>query len=324
MRSRQRERGMALALAIFALVVVGGLIAAAFLAGHLEQRTGRSTLYAAQAADAAEAGAVRALEQWNVLGLGSLAPGASLTLPRVPFAGRTAYRITASRLNEQLFLVKSLGTTANAGGGMMARRTVAIMARLASLGAGPEAALTVAAPVEITGGDVVVSGKDDCAPGIEQPGTRVVAPSSELLTRFGDVTFDRLKARAGVVLSDTLPGSRVMRGALSATRQSVIYANGPRLELASGVKGQGILLVEGDLDITGDFDFTGLIVARGRVRISGGRTRIVGALVAGAPSGKNTIAGMVSIEYSSCALRQALAAAAFAEPLGQRSWIQVY
>ena len=54
---RGSERGMALALAIFALVVVGALVAGAFLAGHLEQRTGRGTLYSAQAADAAEAGA---------------------------------------------------------------------------------------------------------------------------------------------------------------------------------------------------------------------------------------------------------------------------
>ena len=50
------RRGMALAVAIFALVVVGALVAGAFFAGHLEQRTGRNTVYAAQATDAAEAG----------------------------------------------------------------------------------------------------------------------------------------------------------------------------------------------------------------------------------------------------------------------------
>ena len=50
------ERGMALAVAIFALIVIGALVAGAFFAGHLEQRTGRNTLYAAQAADAAEIG----------------------------------------------------------------------------------------------------------------------------------------------------------------------------------------------------------------------------------------------------------------------------
>ena len=37
------ERGMALAVAIFALVVIGALVAGAFFAGYQEQRTGRSS-----------------------------------------------------------------------------------------------------------------------------------------------------------------------------------------------------------------------------------------------------------------------------------------
>ncbi|MEO7987712.1 MAG: hypothetical protein ABI766_14370, partial [Gemmatimonadales bacterium] len=141
-RRRQSERGMALALAVFALVVVGALVAAAFVAGHLEQRTGRGTLYAAQAADAAEGGAAQTLADWDVLGLNALSPGATITLPQVTFAGRSAYKPTVSRLNDQLFLVRSLGSRADAGGGTLARRTVAIVARLASLGVGPEAALS--------------------------------------------------------------------------------------------------------------------------------------------------------------------------------------
>lgn len=350
-RRRDNERGMALALAIFALVVVGGLVAGAFIAGHLEQRTGRGTLYAAQAADAAEAGAAQTLADWDLLGLGALAPGTSVALPTVPFAGRASYRPTVSRLNEQLFLVKSLGTRGNANGATLARRTVAVVARLASLGAGPDAALTVAAPVQIAGSEAKVSGKDDCAPGADQPATRIVAPTSPLFTTFGDVTFDRLKAHADVVLSETVLSS-MLHPSLTATGRScdvrdasnwgeplrssasaveacrryfpVVYAKGPRLELTSGGRGQGILLVEGNLDITGDFDFSGLIVTRGSVRISGARTRIAGALMAAAPAGKNTIGGAATIRYSSCALKQALSAAAFAEPLGQRSWVQVY
>ena len=108
--SRASERGMALALAIFALVVVGALVAGAFLAGHLEQRTGRSTLYAEQAADAAEAGAAETLASWDALDLNALAPGTTAAFPTVPLAGRSAYRPTVSRLNGQIFLVQSLGT----------------------------------------------------------------------------------------------------------------------------------------------------------------------------------------------------------------------
>ena len=50
------ERGMALAVAIFALVVIGALVAGAFYASTLEQRTGRNSMYAAEAAQAAETG----------------------------------------------------------------------------------------------------------------------------------------------------------------------------------------------------------------------------------------------------------------------------
>ena len=44
------ERGIALAVAIFALVVIGALVAGAFYAGRIEQQTGRNTFTAAQVA----------------------------------------------------------------------------------------------------------------------------------------------------------------------------------------------------------------------------------------------------------------------------------
>ena len=53
MRARRvsDERGIALAVAIFALVVIGALVAGTFYAGRLEQQTGRNTFTAAQAAE---------------------------------------------------------------------------------------------------------------------------------------------------------------------------------------------------------------------------------------------------------------------------------
>ena len=49
------ERGMALAVAIFALVVIGALVAGTFYAGRLEQQTGQNGFYAVQASEAAQA-----------------------------------------------------------------------------------------------------------------------------------------------------------------------------------------------------------------------------------------------------------------------------
>jgi hypothetical protein len=360
-QSRQSERGMALVLAIFALVVVGALVASAFLVGHLEQRTGRSTLYAEQAADAAEAGAAETIASWNALNLNALAQGTTAAFPPVPLAGRSAYRRKVSRLNGQIFLVQSLGTRVDAGGNTLARRTVGIVARLASLGSGPEAALTVAKPVEIEGSQVSVSGADSigtreglaCAPASARPATRVAPSSSTVYAVFGDVTFDRLAAHANHVLPDTTLSSplrpsvtgsgrrcdtaddsnwgepsRSVASEVAACRRyfPILYARGTRLGIAGGGRAQGILLVEGNLDISGDFDFRGLIVVKGAVRISGGRTRITGGLMAANATGdsRNRLAGATTIQYSSCALAEALGGVAFAEPLGQRSWVQLY
>ena len=357
---RTAERGMALALAVFALVVVGALVVGAFLAGHLEQRMGRGTLYGAQAADAAEAGVSVTLAAWDAPVLNVLAPGAVAALPAVALGGRSGYRPTVTRLNDQLFLIQSLGTRANASGGVIARRTVAMVARLVSLGGGPEAALTTGRPIETSGGQVSIVGADSgagsgaaCAPARPQPAERTVPAAASAYTVFGDVTFDRLASHAAVVLPDTTLLAPVAPSLAAAPRRCdtsdplnwgeprrsagtavvscrsyfpILVARGSRLEIAGGGRGQGVLLVEGDLDISGDFDFSGLIVVKGSLRTRGGRVRLTGAVMAanGPPDSRTQLTGPTSIRYSSCALREALAGAAFAEPLGQRSWVQVY
>jgi hypothetical protein len=125
------KRGMALPLALLALVVIAALVAAGFVAAHLEQRIGRNTIYAVQAAGAAEAGVAAVLEGWDGHGLSLLAPGDSAVLAAVPLPQRTAYAPTVSRLNDELFRVGVEGTRSDAGGGMLARREVSLLVRAA-------------------------------------------------------------------------------------------------------------------------------------------------------------------------------------------------
>ena len=125
------ERGRAPPLALLALVVIAALVAGGFAAAHLEQRIGRNALYAVQAAGAAEAGAAAVMGGWDGHGLGLLAPGDSAVLATVPLPGRTAYAPTVSRLNGELFLVRVAGTRSDAGGGMLARREVGLLVRVA-------------------------------------------------------------------------------------------------------------------------------------------------------------------------------------------------
>src|SRR5438093_13089891 len=58
------ERGMALAVAIFALVVVGALVAGAFFAGTQEQRVGENQRRVQASFGVAEAGAQERVVSW--------------------------------------------------------------------------------------------------------------------------------------------------------------------------------------------------------------------------------------------------------------------
>jgi hypothetical protein len=136
---------MALPLALLALVVIAALVAAGFAAAHLEQRIGRNALYAVQAAGAAEAGAAVVVGEWDALGLGLLAAGDSSVLPTAPLAGRTAYAPAVTRLNGELFLVRVEGTRTDADGGLLARREVGLLVRVA------DSAVPGAAPVRPLG-----------------------------------------------------------------------------------------------------------------------------------------------------------------------------
>src|SRR5438093_5002018 len=59
------ERGMALAIAIFTLVVVGALVAGAFFAGTQEQRVGENQRRVQTSFGVAEAGAGERLINWS-------------------------------------------------------------------------------------------------------------------------------------------------------------------------------------------------------------------------------------------------------------------
>ena len=83
------ERGVALAVAIFAIVIIGMLVAGVFYASYLEQRTGENTLYAQQAFEAAESGMADAMSNWNQSVYGAFPVDTPQALASVT-TGRTA------------------------------------------------------------------------------------------------------------------------------------------------------------------------------------------------------------------------------------------
>jgi hypothetical protein len=123
------NRGLVLPLAILALVVIAALVACAFASAYLEQRIGRNTLYAVQAAGAAEAGAATVVGAWEAHSLSSLGPGESTVLPTEVLPGSSAYTASVSRLNDQLFLLEVEGIRTDADARPLARRRLGVVLR---------------------------------------------------------------------------------------------------------------------------------------------------------------------------------------------------
>ncbi len=384
------ERGMALAVAIFALVVIGALVAGAIVTGRLEQRTGRNTVYAAEAAQAAEAGTTAIMADWDQFNLNNLPKNTPTKLTTMSWGQSSMYASftpTVTKLNDELFLVQSLGTRSTSAGKILSQRVVATLARLTFVTATAKAAVTVTKPVKFNGNAFEVIGNDSvpqgwageagCTTGADMAGIRSATttgagnqdtdniwgnpaqvPNDPTVTNdffniFGDVTFDELKKSADIVLTSSSPYTSVgpsltlglplrcntgdplnwgepHRGLGSITQCNnyfpIIYASGSQLQLTGGGRGQGLLLIEGDFVVAGGFEFTGLIVAKGGIKVNGNGNKITGALLAQDVSidDDNSISGNTTLQFSSCALSKAIKGSAFAEPLAYRSWAQLY
>ncbi len=101
----------------------------------------------------------------------------------------------------------------------------------------------------------------------------------------------------------------------------VIHATGPVTLL--GGAGQGVLLMDGPLLVTGGVRFDGVVVARGPISSSGSGGRILGGVLLAAPPGVwSRLDGFIRIHYSGCALGAAAGALAAGTPLARRSWVQ--
>jgi hypothetical protein len=121
---------MALAVAVFALAVMGGLMAGNFVAGLLEQQSGRNTLFSLQAAGAAEAGLQDATLLVPASTLSALAVGGAPTdLGTVSFNGILVERQVV-RLTDRLFLLRSRASRLDADGTELATRMLGLLVKL--------------------------------------------------------------------------------------------------------------------------------------------------------------------------------------------------
>lgn len=203
MRRLSSERGIALAVAIFALVVVGGLIAGSFFVAMLEQRVGRNTIRQQAAFNVAETASQDVALNWNTGTYNGLAVGGQVVdNGTAPDGGW--YRRTVKRLGSMVFLVSTQGFSRDS----TSRSTVGYLLRLKPFYFNINAALKTQGSTKV-GGSSMISGADSMPAGWTgcpalaptQAGIRMPDPAQ--LTTTGGCSGNACITGAPQVLQDT-------------------------------------------------------------------------------------------------------------------------
>lgn len=376
------ERGMALAIALFALVVVGALIAGAFFAGTQEQRVGDNQRRVQTSFGVAEAGVQERVLSWNPITMNSRpqypADSVAIATTNTP-NGTGSYGGYSYRVGPQLFLIDITGrdNASAAGiiaGGGGARQRLGLITRIAPVDFGIHASLTtlggasVGGNADVTGVDQVPTGWTSCGvPGAEQPGIRNTGASvttngngivtgtppvvndptlnSNSFQNFGGATYAQLAARASIVLpAGTYTTAPVVTNGVCDNTVLTNWGDGDNPTAACGsywpiihitgtatlnnTQGQGILLVDGDLNVQGSYDFFGIVVVQGSLKTSGGGTTSAhfwgGVMSKDATLSIQSLSGKATLNYSSCAIISALQATMPISMMRSRGWAQLY
>ena len=230
---QKEQRGFALPVAVFALVIVGVITTGGFFMARQEGRIGTASEHAGMAFYLTEQGLVDVMDNWEPTLFGALPAWGDTTFTQAyPGVGLVTARIT--RMTDLLYFVDVDGTVTR-GGAMLsgASRRVGMTVRLVSADIAPPAALTTRGPTELRG-TAEVHGEDDMPfgwgpvcpdPLVDKPGiltddasqVTIVggAPeitgdppvqqdptiSDETFTEFGDLEWDELTAMANITLS---------------------------------------------------------------------------------------------------------------------------
>ena len=381
-RIPRNERGMALAVAIFALVVVGALVAGAFFAGTQEQRVGENQRRVQTSFGVAEAGAQERVLTWdpNTMNKRPVYPVDSVAIVNTPAPNGTgSYAGYTFRVGTNLFLIDVTGRDnssaagAIAGGGG-ARQRIGMLARIAPVQFGIRASLTTQGQVAMSGNanivgvDQIPTGWVSCdPPGPSQAGVRdqggnvsetgnatvlgtppvVNDPTinNNTFTTFGGATYASLAAKANIVVPagnySTAPvvtngvcdknvltnwGDGENPNAPCADYWPIIHATGTIT--LNNTQGQGILLVDGDLNIQGSYQFFGIVVIQGDLKTAGGGNTDAhfwgGVMAKNADLSTQSLSGKATLNFSSCAILTALQATSPISMMRSRGWAQLF
>jgi hypothetical protein len=376
-RILQSQQGVALVMALGAIVIIGVLMGSVLFVSTQDYRVGSNTVRTARAAAAAELGLNRIPVDWNLADNARLKTGDTLKKAYTAPGGATA-NVVVTRLDGPFFWVVSEGYAGGLGSQASARRRYGTLFRLNMpnmnfMGAiTTQGNTTVNGNVTVSGNDAAPAGWSGCG-GTQNAAGAAISPtntatvngsvtlqgSPQVLTtpaasdtntyfNYGSSNYQSLAAAANL----TYPGASLLNGVgpivvggvcqaslnpanwgepnhtspagACDTYFPIIHVLGD-LKVTTG-RGQGILLVDGDLTVAGNFTFDGAVIARGGLKMSGTGNKIVGAVMAASVTVSDSVAlsGNTSLLYSSCALQAALSSSAYPTQAMQRSWVDLY
>ena len=121
-------------------------------------------------------------------------------------------------------------------------------------------------------------------------------------------------------------GDPLNPGSTCGSHFPIIYAPGDLI--LNGGAGQGILLVEGDLSVQGQFEFYGILIVRGSMKTQGGSAGAIhfrgAVMAANVDLEDNQVAGNAQIQYSSCVIQRVETSAGVGAQLRSRGWLQLF
>ena len=168
-------------------------------------------------------------------------------------------------------------------------------------------------------------------------------------TQFGDLTWADLTDMAdlrlgGGTINNTSPdstttgvcntgqafptnwGNPLNPGAACFNWYPIIHITGSA-NMQSGGVGQGVLLVDGNLDLRGGFGFYGIIIVQGSMVTQGSGNRVYGGVMASNANFENQgLVGGSVVTNSTCALSRAIrnnSNLTRVRPLASRSWVDL-
>lgn len=374
------RKGIALVMALGAIIVIGALVAGAFHMSTRDLRTGRSAQDQERAQLTAEFALYQARDSVDLNRPTGMAVGETrpyIVSDPVNAGAQIITRIT--RASDEIFVLNTsaqAGTDIGGGGGRPQRRASLVLVLRAPTMNFPGAltvngAIQIAGTSEIKGTDAPPTGWGGCAatkptkPGLVfEPGAKTtfsgncaneaciegnpktlespIAGDTATYTQFGSVNWAEMVKNATLRLpggnyrpAPSLSAGVCNKGNLENWGEPLRPGNAcnnyfPIIHITgdatlNGVRGQGILLVDGDLNVQGGFEFFGPVIVQGRLKTAGTGGHFNGGVLArNFDDETNMVVGDAVVQYSSCAIETAIRNSAPLVPVTRRAWVDLF